>query len=169
MLQATGYPAEIADFYSAISAGCWAVFLVAKIVRLVMPRYVIYRRVPTIASDILREVWLQFTGTLLASIKTCFQTLYSQKRGFHETGFLRFRFSEPCMIRVENWRQRWKVKKLLFQRCALCTFHVIEGENARDEITSDRSPSNDGSCEWWTVLKVTFHTITSSVSLVTSH
>ena len=131
--------------------------------------WVIYRRVPTIASDILREVWLQFTGTLLASLKTCFQTLYSQKRGFHETGFLRFRFSEPCMIRVENWRQRWKVKKLLFQRCALCTFHVIEGENARDEITSDRSPSNDGSCEWWTVLKVTFHTITSSVSPVTSH
>ena len=36
MLQATGYPAEIADFYSAISAGYWGVFLVAKIVQLVM-------------------------------------------------------------------------------------------------------------------------------------
>ena len=36
MLQATGYPAEIADFYSAISAGYWGVFLVAKTVQLVM-------------------------------------------------------------------------------------------------------------------------------------
>ena len=36
MLQATGYPAEIADFYSAISAGYWGFFLVPKIVRLVM-------------------------------------------------------------------------------------------------------------------------------------
>ena len=36
MLQATGYPAEIADFYSAISAGYWEVFLVAKTVQLVM-------------------------------------------------------------------------------------------------------------------------------------
>ena len=36
MLQATGYPAEIADFYSAIVAGYRRVFLVAKIVRLVM-------------------------------------------------------------------------------------------------------------------------------------
>ena len=39
MLQATGYPAEIADFYSAISAGYWGVFLVAKTVRLVMLVY----------------------------------------------------------------------------------------------------------------------------------
>ena len=42
MLQATGYPAEIADFYSAISAGYWGVFLVAKTVQLVMclkPRF----------------------------------------------------------------------------------------------------------------------------------
>ena len=38
MLQATGYPAEIADFYSAISAGYWGVFLVAKTVQLVMAR-----------------------------------------------------------------------------------------------------------------------------------
>ena len=36
MLQATGYPAEIADFYSAIAAGYWGVFVVAKVVRLVM-------------------------------------------------------------------------------------------------------------------------------------
>ena len=36
MLQATGYPAEIADFYSAISAGYCGVFLVAKTVQLVM-------------------------------------------------------------------------------------------------------------------------------------
>ena len=36
MLQATGYPAEIADFYSAISAGYWGFFLVAKTVQLVM-------------------------------------------------------------------------------------------------------------------------------------
>ena len=36
MLQATGYPAEIADFYSAISAGYWGGFLVAKIVQLVI-------------------------------------------------------------------------------------------------------------------------------------
>ena len=35
MFQVTGYPAEIADFNSAISAGYWGVFLVAKIVRLV--------------------------------------------------------------------------------------------------------------------------------------
>ena len=32
MLEATEYPAEIADFYSAISAGYYGVFLVAKIV-----------------------------------------------------------------------------------------------------------------------------------------
>ena len=38
MLQATGYPAEIADFYSTISAGYWGVFLVAKTVQLVMRR-----------------------------------------------------------------------------------------------------------------------------------
>ena len=36
MLQATGYPAEIADFYSTISTGYWGVFLVAKTVQLVM-------------------------------------------------------------------------------------------------------------------------------------
>ena len=42
MLQASEYPAEIADFYSAISAGYWGVFLVAKIVRLVMHTYVAY-------------------------------------------------------------------------------------------------------------------------------
>ena len=36
MLQATEYPAEIADFYSAISAGYSGVFLVAKTVQLVM-------------------------------------------------------------------------------------------------------------------------------------
>ena len=36
MLQATGYPAAIADFYSAISAGYWGFFLVAKTVQLVM-------------------------------------------------------------------------------------------------------------------------------------
>ena len=36
MLQATGYPAEIAYFYSAILAGYWGGFLVAKIVRLVI-------------------------------------------------------------------------------------------------------------------------------------
>ena len=34
MLQATGYPAEIADFYSTISARYGGVFSVAKIMRL---------------------------------------------------------------------------------------------------------------------------------------
>ena len=39
MLQTTGYPAEIADFYSAISAGYWGVFLVAKTVQLDMTHF----------------------------------------------------------------------------------------------------------------------------------
>ena len=39
MLQATGYPGEIPDFYSAISAGYLGVFLVAKTVQLVMSLY----------------------------------------------------------------------------------------------------------------------------------
>ena len=44
ILQATGYPAEMADFYSAISAGYWGVFLVAKIVLLVMKPFELYLR-----------------------------------------------------------------------------------------------------------------------------
>ena len=36
MLQGTGHPAEIQEFYSRFSAGCLNLFLVAKSVRLVM-------------------------------------------------------------------------------------------------------------------------------------
>ena len=35
-------------------------------------------------------------------------------------------------------RQRSKVKTLLLQRCALRKFHVTDGQNTRDKITSDK-------------------------------
>ena len=35
-------------------------------------------------------------------------------------------------------RQRSTVKTLLFQHCALRKFHVTDGQNTRDQITSDR-------------------------------
>ena len=63
MLQAAGYPAEIADFYSAISAGYWGVFLVAKTVQLVMhknwSRSIFTSAIATIATSIFRMyfVW----------------------------------------------------------------------------------------------------------------
>ena len=47
------------------------------------------------------------------------------------------------MVRCSCWvtdcgRQRSKVKKLLLQGCALRKFHVTDGQNTRDQITSDR-------------------------------
>ena len=39
MLQGTGHPAEIQEFYSRFSAGCPNLFFVAKSVRLVMQYY----------------------------------------------------------------------------------------------------------------------------------
>ena len=39
---------------------------------------------------------------------------------------------------TECGRQRSKVKTLLLQRCALRKFHVIDGQNMRDQITNDR-------------------------------
>ena len=38
---------------------------------------------------------------------------------------------------TECGQQRWKVKTLLLQRCALRKFHVPDGQNTRDQITSD--------------------------------
>ena len=40
---------------------------------------------------------------------------------------------------MEGGQQRSKVKTLLLQRCALRKFHVTDGQNTRDHITSDRS------------------------------
>ena len=40
MLQGTGHPAEIQEFYSRFSAGCPNLFFVAKSVRLVMEHLV---------------------------------------------------------------------------------------------------------------------------------
>ena len=39
---------------------------------------------------------------------------------------------------TECGRQRSKVITLLLQRCALRKFHVTDGQNTRDQITSDR-------------------------------
>ena len=39
---------------------------------------------------------------------------------------------------TECGRQRSKVKTRLLQRCALRKFHVTDGQNTRDQITSDR-------------------------------
>ena len=41
MLQGTGHPAEIQEFYSGFSAGCPSLFSVAKSVRLVMVTFVL--------------------------------------------------------------------------------------------------------------------------------
>ena len=47
---------------------------------------------------------------------------------------------------VTEWgRQRWKMKMLLLQRCALRKFQVIDVPNTRDQILSDERRSK---CEW---------------------
>ena len=43
-----------------------------------------------------------------------------------------------CRLR-ECRPDRSKVKTLLLQRCALCKFHVVEGENARNQVTTDKT------------------------------
>ena len=42
---------------------------------------------------------------------------------------------------MECGRDRSKVKTLLVQRCVLLKFHITEGQNTRDLITSDQGPN----------------------------
>ena len=45
---------------------------------------------------------------------------------------------EPARRLRECRPDRSKVKTLLLQRCALCNFHLVEGQNARDQVTTDK-------------------------------
>ena len=65
MLEATEYPAEIADFYSAISAGYWVCFLVAKIVT----RYLIKKVSSPIPSAPTGKIYARFYATQHASLQ----------------------------------------------------------------------------------------------------
>ena len=57
---------------------------------------------------------------------------------FKRTLLLKLEITQGYGVTTECGRQRSKVKTLLLQRCALRKFHVTDGQNTCDQITSDR-------------------------------